>query len=285
MKKFILPLVLIAAVTLAGTVNAQIVTPAPSPLAKLEQKVGLIDVTVEYSRPGKKDREIFGGLVPYGKKWRTGANKNTTIEFSGDVTIEGEALKAGKYAIYSIPNKDSWSIMFYKDTENWGVPREWDEEQVALTVEVKPAELIATFETFLINFDHLRNGSAHLQLIWENTMVNIKVETDTDTAVLANIKSVMGGPTQNDYYTAARYYYDSDKDLNKAAAWIAKANAANPKFWMVRYEALIHAKMGDYAKAIEHAEHSKKLAEEAGNQNYVRNNTQSIEEWTAKLKK
>ncbi|MEO1437840.1 MAG: DUF2911 domain-containing protein, partial [Bacteroidota bacterium] len=279
MKKFILPLLLVAAVSLAGTVHAQIKTPAPSPSAKLEQQVGLIDVTVEYSRPGKKDREVFGGLVPFGEKWRTGANKNTTIEFSGDVKIQGAELKAGKYALFTIPNKESWTIYFYKNTENWGVPREWDEEQVALTVEAKPAELVATFETFLINFDHLRNGSAHLQLIWENTMVNIKVETDTDKAVLADIKNVMAGPSQNDYYAAARYFYDTDKDLNKAATWIAKANSNDPKFWMVRYEALIHAKLGNYDKAIEHAQKSKELAEKAGNQTYVRNNTQSIEEW------
>ncbi|MEM6726848.1 MAG: DUF2911 domain-containing protein, partial [Bacteroidota bacterium] len=123
MKKFILPFILMLVVAFVSNVQAQITTPQPSPFSKVEQKVGLVDVSVEYSRPSKKDREIFGGLVPYGEKWRTGANKNTIIEFSGDVTVQGEALKAGKYAIYTIPDKVSWTFMFYTDTENWGTPR------------------------------------------------------------------------------------------------------------------------------------------------------------------
>lgn len=285
MKKFIVPFLMIVAVSFTATSFAQIKTPAPSPSAKLEQKVGLIDVHVEYSRPSMKDREIFGGLVPFGEAWRTGANKNTILTFTGDVKIQDKELKAGKYALFSIPGKDEWTFMFYTDTENWGVPKELDEEKIALQVTAKPATMDVTFETFLITIGHLRSGSAHLQLIWENTMVSLKLETDTDAAVLSSIKSTMNGPSQADFYAAARYYYDTDKDLKQAANWIAKANENDPKFWMVRYEALIHAKLGDYETAIKHATLSKELATKADNKTYIKNNTESIEKWTAMLKK
>ena len=86
---------------LSSAATAQIQTPQPSPFTKVEQKVGLTDVTLEYSRPGMRDREIFGNLVPYGEIWRTGANENTKITFSDDVEIDGKTLAAGTYAIYT----------------------------------------------------------------------------------------------------------------------------------------------------------------------------------------
>src|SRR5210317_1306415 len=104
-------LLLIAGLT--SSVNAQIKTPQPSPMAKIEQVVGLTDVSVEYSRPAMRGRTIFGGLVPYGKVWRTGANANTKITFGNDVTIDGKELKKGSYAIFTIPNENSWEDVFY----------------------------------------------------------------------------------------------------------------------------------------------------------------------------
>ena len=98
--------------SLVFTTNAQLKTPQPSPFSKIEQKVGVTDVTLEFSRPGMKGRVIFGDLVPYGKVWRTGANSNTKITFSDDVTIDGKSLKKGTYALYTIPNKESWEIIF-----------------------------------------------------------------------------------------------------------------------------------------------------------------------------
>ena len=113
MKKLTL---LAFALTLMFSVNAQIETPQPSPFTKIEQKVGLTDVTLEYSRPGMRGRTIFGDLVPYGKLWRTGANKNTMITFSDDVVVDGQTLKAGSYAIFVTPSAKSWDVIFYSDT-------------------------------------------------------------------------------------------------------------------------------------------------------------------------
>jgi len=134
MKK-LLTIALIFAVSFA--VNAQVEAPQPSPSQKVEQKVGLTDVTLEYSRPSAKGRTIFGDLVPFGKLWRTGANKNTMITFSDDVKIGGNDLKAGSYAIFVTPTASSWDVVFYTDTENWGTPRQWDDAKVAAKVSAK----------------------------------------------------------------------------------------------------------------------------------------------------
>ncbi len=103
--------------------DAQVKTPQSSLFGEIEQTVGLTKIEIEYSRPNKNNREIFGKLVPYGKVWRTGANKNTTIEFSDDVVVGGQKLAKGKYAIYTEPQADSWTIYFYTDNENWGNPQ------------------------------------------------------------------------------------------------------------------------------------------------------------------
>ena len=128
MKKLVF---LVSVFLVSMTMEAQITTPQASPSSTLKQSVGLTDVTVEYSRPSMRGRTIFGDLVPYGKLWRTGANKNTTLEFSTDVTIDGQALKAGTYAIFTKPGESSWEIIFYSDTDNWGTPQKWDDSKVA----------------------------------------------------------------------------------------------------------------------------------------------------------
>ena len=138
MRKII---VMLAVILANFMVEAQVKTPQSSPSAKVEQVVGLTTVQVEYSRPSAKGRTVYGDLVPYGKMWRTGANANTTISFSEDVKIAGKDLKKGKYALFSTPKADNWEIIFYSDTNNWGLPDNWDESKVALKVTVKPESL------------------------------------------------------------------------------------------------------------------------------------------------
>lgn len=147
--------------------------PAASPFSKVEQKVGMTDVTIEYSRPSMKGRAIMGSLVPYGANWRTGANSATKITFSNDVTVEGQSLMAGSYALFTMPGKDSWGVMFYKyDQAGAG---SYGDKQPAVKVTVKPQMMDRAVETFLINIDELRDNSATLQLIWEKTLVPIKL--------------------------------------------------------------------------------------------------------------
>ncbi|WP_089664500.1 DUF2911 domain-containing protein [Gramella sp. MAR_2010_147] len=266
---------------LSFSVNAQIEAPQPSPFGKLEQKVGLTDVTIEYSRPGMRGRTIFGDLVPYGEVWRTGANANTKITFSDDVKINGKELKKGSYAIYTVPSEDSWEVMFYSATDNWGAPQKWDESKVALKATAETMEMPMPMETFTIVVDDLKNDSASLNFIWESTIAMLKMEVPTDTKTMASIEKVMNGPNANDYFAAGTYYHEAGKDLEKAYKWVSKATemAGDQAFWMLRRKSLIEAEMGKKQEAIATAKKSMASAEKANNADYVKMNKESIAEW------
>ncbi|UJH67102.1 DUF2911 domain-containing protein [Allomuricauda sp. SCSIO 65647] len=267
---------------LSVTLSAQMQTPQPSPSSKLKQTVGLTDVVVKYSRPSMKGRTIFGNLVPYDKLWRTGANKNTTVSFSDDVTIGGKELKAGNYAIFTKPGETVWEVIFYSDAENWGTPRKWDDAKVAVTTKVEVMQMPMPIETFTITIDDLHNNGATLGMLWENQYVGVKFEVPTDKKATKSIEAAMSGPSANDYYAAAAYYMDEGKDLAKAKEWIDKAVSMNDKaFWMMRKQSLIYAKMGDKQGAIAAAKKSLAVAEEAGNADYVKLNKDSLKEWGA----
>jgi hypothetical protein len=280
MKKLVL---FTFALTLMFSVNAQIETPQPSPFTKVEQKVGLTDVTLEYSRPSMRGREVFGNLVPFGKMWRTGANKNTTITFSDDVTIDGQSLKAGSYSIFVTPSEKSWNIVFYSDTENWGTPGKWDDAKVAAKAKVEAVTVPMKVETFTITFDALTSNSAELGFIWESTMANVKFEVPTDKVVTASIEKTMAGPSANDYYAAAVYNLKEGKDLKKAKEWMdtAMSMVEEPAFWQLRQQSLLYAKMGDKKNAIATAEKSLEKSKEAKNNDYVKMNQDSLKEWGA----
>lgn len=276
MKKIVLSL-FVAALTL--TTNAQIKTPAPSPVSKLEQVVGLSDVTVEYARPGMRGRTIFGDLVPYGKVWRTGANENTKVTFSTDVTIDGKELKKGTYALYTKPGKDAWEVIFYTDATNWGTPQKWDASKVALSTTAKVEMMPMKIESFTITIDDLKNDSAVLGMLWENVYVGVKFNTPTDKAVEASIAATMQGPKAGDFYSAAVYYLQSGKDIKKAATWINKAvnmTKDKPRFWYLRQQSLILAKAGDKKGAVKAAKASLAGAEKAGNADYIKMNKEFL---------
>ncbi len=263
---------------------AQIQAPQPSPLGKLEQKVGLTDVTVEYSRPNMKGRTIFGDLVPFDKMWRTAANKNTMVSFSDDVVIDGQTLKAGTYALFSKPGATNWEIYFYTDTENWGVPQQWDDSKVAAKTTVPVLKLPMTIESFTFMINDLSNGGANLAILWENTHVAIPFTVPTDTKVSASINKVMSGPSSDDYYAAAVYYMEEGKDIKKSAEWIDKAvdmTKDKPRFWYHRQQSLIHAKAGNKKEAIAAAKASLEGAKAAKNADYIKMNEASLKEWGA----
>ena len=264
------------------TTKLKITTPQPSPKATVEQRVGLTDVSVEYSRPGVRGRTIFGDLVPFGKTWRTGANSNTKVTFSSDVSIDGQTLKAGSYGLYTVPNENSWEIMFYAESDNSGVPREWDNTKVVAKTSVEVYSMPMNVETFTITFDDVSGTSATLGILWEKTYVGIKLEVPTDKLVSETIDAVMAAsPEAGDYYNAAIYYRQQDLDIKKANEWMEKAMSLTekPAFWQLRQQSLIYAKMGETEKAIAVAEKSLELSKEAGNEAYIKMNTQSIAEW------
>ncbi|MCF7561849.1 DUF2911 domain-containing protein [Sabulilitoribacter multivorans] len=281
MKKLLL---LLLAFTTVYAVNAQIQTPAPSPSSKVEQMVGLTTVNLDYSRPGVKGRTIFGDLVPYGKLWRTGANARTKVTFSTDVAVDGKELKAGTYAIFTIPNAESWDVIFYTEYGGGGVPAELDETKVAAKVTAPVYPVPFNVETFTMDVNNITNSSATLEFIWEKTYVAVPFTVPTDAAVVASIKSVMNGPSANDYFQSAQYYLAEGKDINEAKKWIDKAvemTKDQPRFWFLRLQSLVHAKAGDKAGAIAAAKKSLEGAQKAGNDDYIKMNKESLKEWGA----
>jgi hypothetical protein len=281
MKKIIFALAVFISQFVA---DAQIKTPQASPRAIVSQMVGLTEVELNYSRPGAKGRPVFGNLVPFGKLWRMGANENTTISFSDDVIIDGKTLKKGKYALYSVPRIESWDIIFYTATDNWGLPQEFDETKVALRTTVKEEALSKPVESLTINISGLDTSSAFLEIFWENSSVALKFEVPTQKTAMASIEKVLNGPSANDYYSAANFLFQTNTDIAKSLVYVNKSLelSKDKPFWFLRLKSLIQAKQGDKSGAIETAKLSLEAAEEAKNQDYVKMNRDSIAEWSKK---
>jgi hypothetical protein len=283
MKK-VLFLLVCALVGALNPVSAQLRTPSPSPTCKFSQEVGLTKVEVEYSRPSAKGRKIFGELVRFGEMWRTGANASTKVSFADDITVGGKTLPKGTYALYTIPNEKSWTVIFYKNTTFGGVPGDkYTEDDVAAKLEVVPQKLTEKVETFTINLNNTTNNGGDLDLTWENTKVAIPFTVPTESKVLADIKTQMEGPSANTYYQAARYYLEEKKDMKQALEWINTAlSKGGDRFWIMRTKALIQAELGMYKDAIATAEASTELAKKEGNKDYPAMNDASIKEWKKK---
>ncbi|MDB6093814.1 MAG: hypothetical protein JWM32_1376 [Verrucomicrobia bacterium] len=242
---------------LAQTPPAPLAFPAASPSATLKQRVGLTDIEVDYSRPSVKGRVIFGGLEAYGKVWRTGANTATKITFSTPVKFGGADVPAGSYALYSIPGETEWTVILNKVVGQWGA-YSYDQKNDLVRVTAKPVKLVQPIETFTIEFNELRNESAQFELVWEKTLVPVKIEVDLVGQLVPQIESVMSSSAaKKPYASAAMFYYEQNLDLKKAVEWMDAALKANPDaFYLVYRKALILEKMGDKAGAIATAEAS-----------------------------
>lgn len=268
----------IALATLTATQAQSLKIPAASPKQTIEQDFALSTIKVEYSRPSVKGRTVFGELVPYGKMWRTGANQSTKITFGDDVKVEGKDLKAGTYALYTVPGKDTWEVMFTKDLTLGGNVGDYKKEDEVLRINVKPTNLSQPFETFTIVINDIRQNAAVIELLWANTRVPINISADIDERIMKNIESSVVKDNRP-YYQAANYYYENNKDLNKALEWINKAADNNPNaYWVLHSKAKIQMKLKDYKGAIATAEQSKAKAAEDKNDEFVKMNDQLIAE-------
>ncbi|MBN8697234.1 MAG: DUF2911 domain-containing protein [Bacteroidetes bacterium] len=259
------------AVMSIGSVNAQqLKVPAPSPLQTLKQAFALSEITIEYSRPSVKGRTIYGDVVPFGKVWRTGANSSTKITFGEDVKVEGKDVAAGTYAIYSIPNKDSWEIMLYKDLTLGGNVAEYKAENEVVKVKVTPTALSNKVETFSINVADITANTCAIELVWDKTRVAFNVTAEIESKIMKNIETTMNKDSRP-YFQAANYYYENNKDLAKALEWVNKAVEQNPKaYWVVLLKAKIQLKSKDNKGAIATAEQAMALAKEDQDDAYVK---------------
>jgi len=260
-------------------------TPMPSPTGTVTQLVGLTEVSITYSRPGVKGREIFGALVPYGELWRTGANKSTTISFSKEVKLEGKYVPAGEYALFTIPGKQDWTVIISKDIGSGTSKYKMEDDVVRF--KVVPRNLPQPVERLTFEIADVTDAGAQIVLRWAVTEISFALKVDTDNQVMAQIDELMDNSDLKDagtFFRAAEYYFSNDKDTDQALEWITRAVELNPDaFWMLRLKSRIEAKLGDYEDAIETARLSLKAAEKAGNQQYVKYNQEAIAEWQAKL--
>ena len=263
-----LALVFVFGSTLATGLFAQtpkVDFPQASPTATLKQHVGLTDIEITYSRPSVKGRVIFGGIVPYDQVWRTGANASTKISFSTDVKLNGNAVPAGKYALFTIPGQDEWTIIISKDTAGFGAFA-YKQENDLVRFKVSPKILTDTsIETFAIEFNHIRDESALLELVWEKTVVPIRLEVDVVSKVLPQIEAAMASTNKQQagfYFQAATFYFNHDLDLKKALAWLNTGLADKPRiaYELLNLKAKILAKQGDKDGAIAAAKESSELA-------------------------
>ncbi len=242
---------------------AELQFPQASPAGKFEQRVGLTDISVEYSRPGVKGRKIFGGLQPYGEIWRTGANTATKLSFSGDVKFGGSAVPAGSYALFTIPGEKEWTVILNKVEGQWGAYT-YDEKQDQLRVKVKPVALTESVETMTIGLGDLRDDSATLEIVWDKTRVPVKIETDLVKTMVTKIEAAMAGDGKKPYFPAAMFYFEHNLDLKKSVTWIDAAIKENPTaLWIIYRKGLILEKLGDKAGAIAAATQSMELAKKA----------------------
>lgn len=266
----------------ASAVEAQVVTPAASPVGSVSTSVGLVDIKIDYYRPRAKGRKIFGTdaavLVPYGTLWRTGANNGTIISFSDDVTVEGTAVPKGQYLLFTTPGATEWTIHLYKDVTLGGNTGGYDKSKEVVNAKVKSEKLTEKVETFTIQIGDISDDSksAKIQLAWENTSVKFGVKVDYDAKVMKSIEANTK-VNPNNYFQAAVYYLENGKDLNQALTWINEAVKNNPNaFWILHQKAKIQKALGDKKGANETATASLNAAKEAKNRDYQMMNEELI---------
>jgi hypothetical protein len=233
--------------------------PAPSPASVLKQDFSTSSIEISYSRPSLRGRKAFGEVVPFGSIWRTGANAATKVTFGEDVTIKGNVIKAGSYALYSVPGENEWKIIINKGIGNWGASG-FDAKDDVATFTVPASKSAETVQSFTISIDNITSTSCDIVLRWENTKVVIPVTADNDKRITEYLEKSINQP-KRPYQQAASYYLETGKDLNKALTYADKAiEEYKDAFWLYWLKARIYQKMGNKKEALAAAQKSASMA-------------------------
>jgi len=221
MKRIITFGVALVGMATIATSRADLDLPDVSQAAVNKQRVGLTNITITYHRPLVNGRKIWGGLVPLGEVWRAGANQNTTIEFSGPVSVEGQALAKGIYGLHMIPTADSWTVIFSKMSSAWGsYTYKQEEDALRVTVKPRPSEMEEALE---YEFEELKPDSATVTLEWEKLAVPFKIAINDAEATIANIRNQMRGRAQYEWEApnqAAQFCLNKKTNLDEALKWV-----------------------------------------------------------------
>lgn len=248
--------------------------PTLSPFSAIKQEIGLTEISLSYARPSAKGRTVMGNLVPYGEMWRTGANASTKITVSETVKIGGHELVAGTYALYTIPEKDEWTIIIHQKTNFRSIAGgKVKPENDAFRFKVKPIKSPLKVETFTMQFTDVQTKGCNLQLSWENTIINLPVEVEVDSKIEAQMAELLETPdkvSHRVYFRAAEYYLHNKKDLNQSMEWIdAALEKSKNNFRYGLLKAKIYTAQGNKPKAISTVKTAYEWAKTANNANYM----------------
>ncbi|MBB6610166.1 DUF2911 domain-containing protein [Pontibacter sp. Tf4] len=284
MKKYLLSLLfLLFTFSISIPATAQVKLPQPSPESFIKQTIGLTDVTVHYHAPGVKGRKIFGGLVPYGKLWRAGANEATVITFTDELFLNHERVPAGSYSFFILPESDSvWNIVLNRDTTLWGLEG-YDELQDVAYLRVTPKK-VPFHETMQFSFSEIGTNTGYLNLTWENSQISLRIETEIEKKALANIEEALAKAAPDDWYIWAQCadYMVAKKELHQRALEIInKSIAIKETFFNNWVKAKLYALNREYEMAANLSEKAIKLGKEepASYQTYARDIENAYNAW------
>lgn len=276
-------LLLLAATICSINAFAQINMPQPSTTQRITQAFGMGSIELTYSRPNINGRSLMkegSDLAPLNKLWRTGANAATRLKFTDNVTIGGKKLDTGSYVLYTIPGKDNWDVILNKGLGNWGTDGYKEAEDV-VRFKVKADKAAGNTETFTMQFSNIGFETCDLNIVWGGTSVRIPISTNVKDRLRAQVEKALSAEkvNPNAYWPAANFYYEWDKDYNKALSAATKATEATPNgFWIYLLKAKIQRDMGDKISAKASAEKCIELAKAAAspNEEYVKLGTELI---------
>lgn len=245
-------------------VSAQINKPALSPRIEVKQQVGLVNATLDYGQPSRRERIVLGTLIPFGDVWRTGANSSTKISFDRTVQLGQNTIPEGTYALYTIPEKNEWTIIIHKDTKLWGAGG-YDQANDLIRFKIPVIQLQDTVETLDIRFENFTMNGGDLSISWETVKVVIPLYVDSDAIIFNEIlektADTLTDINAQTYYDAAKFYISKSKELETAMVWLTKAVDLKPTaFWMVYQKAKLAYDLGDYKLAKETAQNCSELA-------------------------
>jgi hypothetical protein len=246
---------ILLALVLATPARAELVLPRISPNATVTQSIGITDLTVKYSRPGVKNRPIWGTLVPYDKTWRTGANDATNFTTTDPITFGGKALPAGTYALFTIPTAGEWTVIISKQKDEWG-SFDYDPKQDMLRVTATPTPADAQ-EWMEFAFENLTPSSADLVLRWEKLRIAVPITVDVNAITMAKARAEITASKSDDWrtrYRVAQYCFDQGIELADASKWLDESIAIMPGYSNQALRARWLAKDGKKSDAAKLAE-------------------------------
>lgn len=227
--------------------------PDKSQEAVVKQRIGYTDITIDYHSPATKGREIWGGLVPYGKVWRAGANENTIFSITHDVMIEGKVLPAGTYGLHLLPEKDQWTFIFSKNHTSWG-SYFYDDKEDALRITVKTEDAPESREWMSFDFLKRARGSTSITLSWADKRAVFELSLDINTIALDKIRKQLRSDAYWEWFSwcqAAAYCAEYEINTAEALQWIDRSITMRENFWNLDVKADLLRQSGDEKGALQ----------------------------------